>query len=43
MIYLNFIDYLINPEKFEGLYRKIHVNEECEALIVCLKDSLDIN
>ncbi|WP_295230294.1 hypothetical protein [uncultured Chryseobacterium sp.] len=42
MNYLNFVDYLINPEKLESLYKKLQVNEESEALIVYLKDSLDL-
>ena len=40
---INFIDYLINPEKLNDLLTKLNVNVESEALIVCVKDSLDIN
>jgi len=39
----DFIDYLINPEKLNNLYEELNVDVESEALIVCLKDSLDIN
>ncbi|UQB67782.1 hypothetical protein [Epilithonimonas zeae] len=43
MKYIDFIDYLINPEKLNDLYEKLNVDVESEALIVCLKDSLDIS
>lgn len=43
MNYLNFIDYLINPEKLDILLNDLNVDTESEVLIVCFKDSIDIN
>ncbi len=43
MNYVNFIGYLANLDNFEDLYIEFNANAESEALIVCLKDSLDIN
>lgn len=43
MNFLNFIDYLIDPEKLVDLVTQLNVNNESEALIACLKDSLEID
>lgn len=43
MEYINFIDYLVSPEKIDGLLSNLKVNEDSEALIICLKDNLSLN
>ena len=43
MNFINFIDYLINPEKLDNLLSELNVDRESEAFIACLKDSLDVN
>ncbi|SIT28301.1 hypothetical protein [Chryseobacterium gambrini] len=40
---INFIDYLNNPENLSDLVSDFNVNNESEALITCLKDSLDVH
>nr|WP_314499701.1 hypothetical protein [uncultured Chryseobacterium sp.] len=35
--FVNFIDYLINPEKLDNLLTKLNVKRESEVLILCLK------
>jgi len=43
MNFINFIDYLISPEKLDNLLTELNVDRESEAFIACLKDSLDVN
>jgi hypothetical protein len=43
MNYLELIKYLIEPEQLDKLYRMMEVNVESEALLVYMKESLDIN
>ncbi|KMQ64583.1 hypothetical protein ACM46_10015 [Chryseobacterium angstadtii] len=40
---VNFIDYLINLGKIAVMLSELNVNNESEALIVCFKDSIDLN
>jgi len=42
MKYLEFISYLINPQKLEGLYEKIGINKESEALLIYMKGALNV-
>lgn len=43
MNFINFIDYLINPGKLNDLLTELNVNRDSEALIACLKGSVDLN
>ncbi|MDQ1161515.1 hypothetical protein QE422_001883 [Chryseobacterium sp. SORGH_AS 447] len=43
MNFINFIDYLIDTVKLDNLLIEMNVDRESEALIACLKESLDIN
>ncbi|AZB19729.1 hypothetical protein EG352_19100 [Chryseobacterium indologenes] len=43
MNYVNFVGYLANLDNLDDLYIEFNADSESEALIVCLKDSLDMN
>lgn len=43
MNFINFIDYLIDSVKLDKLLTEMTVDKESEALIACLKNSLDVN
>lgn len=43
MNYVNFIGYLTNLKNLDDLYIEFNADADSEALIVCLKDSLDMN
>lgn len=43
MNYVDFVGYLTNLDDLDSLYIEFEADTESEALIVCLKDSLDLN
>lgn len=43
MEYIDLITYLVSLEKIDDLINQFHVSEKSEALIICLKNSLDLH